>query len=393
MTFVYIALAVALAVLALPAAYLLLLTFAGLFVRRNTVQSGAAPETKFAILVPAHNEATLLPLLLESVRNNDYPAQLYEVFVVADNCTDATAEIGRSLGAVVYERSDAQLRGKPHALKWLIGRLADRSEEFDAYLFLDADSQVSSNFLAAMDRNLREGYQAVQSYYAVSNPAASPLSALRYIAFVLKHNVRPMGKRALGLSCGLFGTGMAFSREIIERYGWESFTLAEDIEHFMKLTNDGVAVRFAHEAVLWSDMPTSFEEARGQNLRWERGRLDMARRFSLPFLVQGLLKGDMRKVDAAIEQLIPPMSITYAAGALLLLLTLPTLQPWLIGLGVAVNAALLTHLVLGLITAGAPAAVYKAFAFAPVFIAWKLVIYVQAMAVKELPWVRTQRPE
>ncbi len=393
MTFVYIALAAALAVVALPAAYLLLLTFAGLFVRRKADESGTAHGTRFAILVPAHNEAKLLPLLLESLRNNDYPTELYGVFVVADNCTDATAEIGSSLGAVVYERNDTQLRGKPHALKWLIGQLAERSEEFDAYLFLDADSQVSSNFLSAMDRNLRDGYQAVQSYYAVSNPAASSLSALRYIAFVLKHNVRPMGKRALGLSCGLFGTGMAFSREIIERYGWESFTLAEDIEHFMKLTNDGVAVRFAHEAVLWSDMPTSFEEARGQNLRWERGRLDMARRFSLPFLVQGLLKGNMRKIDAAIEQLIPPMSITYAAGAVLLLLTLPTLQPWLIGLGIAVNAALLAHLVLGLITARAPVAVYRAFAFAPVFIAWKLLIYVQAMALKELPWVRTQRPQ
>ena len=393
MTFVYIALTAALSVLALPAAYLLLLTFAGLFVRRNADQSGTAPGTRFAILVPAHNEAKLLPLLLESLRNNDYPTELYEVFVVADNCTDSTAEIGRSLGAVVYERNDTQLRGKPHALKWLIGQLSERSEDFDAYLFLDADSQVSSKFLAAMDRNLRDGYEVVQSYYAVSNPAASSLSALRYIAFVLKHNVRPMGKRALGLSCGLFGTGMAFSREIIERYGWESFTLAEDIEHFMKLTNDGVEVRFAHEAVLWSDMPTSFEGARGQNLRWERGRLDMARRFSLPFLVQGLLKGNMRKVDAAIEQLIPPMSITYAAGAVLLLLTLPTLQPWLIGLGIAVNAALLTHLVLGLIIARAPVAVYRAFAFAPAFVAWKLLIYVQAMALKELPWVRTQRPQ
>ena len=100
-------------------------------------------------------------------------------------------------------------------------------------------------------------------------------------------------------------------------------------------------------------MPTSFEDARGQNLRWERGRLDMARRFSVGFLVEGLLKGNMRKVDAAIEQLIPPMSITYAAGAVLLLLTRPTLQPWLIGFGVAVNAALFVHLVLGLITAKA----------------------------------------
>ena len=103
MIFVYIALGAALSVVALPAAYLLLLTFAGLFVRRKVDLPDADPVTKFAILVPAHNEAALLPLLLESVHNNDYPKELYEVFVVADNCTDSTAEIGRGLGAVAEQ--------------------------------------------------------------------------------------------------------------------------------------------------------------------------------------------------------------------------------------------------------------------------------------------------
>lgn len=374
----------------LPCLYLLGLTLAGL-VRRRGHSPGVSPATRFAVLVPAHNEEVLLPRLLDNLKKVDYPAHLFDVYVVADNCTDSTADIARASGVQGLERHDSQRRGKGYALRWLLEQVQVLGREYDAYLVLDADSLVSSNFLSAMDARFQQGSLVVQGYYSVSNATQTSVSALRYIALVLMHYVRPMGRRALGLSCGLFGTGMAFRREVIGRFGWDAFTLAEDVEYYLKLTQAGIKVDFAPEAVLWAEMPTSLRDARSQNLRWERGRLMMAWRYGLPFLARGVLERNALKVDAAIEQLIPPLSITFFAGFLLLALSLASWQPWSIGLALAGNLALAGHLFLGLLSARVPLSAYRALALAPRFVAWKLLVYLQAMKPSDMRWTRTQR--
>src|SRR5581483_6767435 len=110
-------------ILALMVGYLLLLTGAAWFARRRTVGTEQRPDQRFAILVPAHNEERLLPSLLESLAALEYPASLFSVHVVADNCTERTAEYARQSGARVYERVDAERRGKGYALEWLIEQL------------------------------------------------------------------------------------------------------------------------------------------------------------------------------------------------------------------------------------------------------------------------------
>ncbi len=393
MTAFVILLAAATAAVLLPAVYLLCLTVAGLFYRSSGSHRAneAAPATRFAVLVPAHNEEAILPELMASMDRQDYPRGLFDVYVVADNCSDQTAEVARKHGAVAFERHDKTLRGKGYALQWLLGKIRGNSNEYDAYLLIDADSTISTNFLGVMDARLQGGSQVVQSYYTVSNPTQTSVSALRHIALVLMHHTRPLGRKVLGLSSGLFGTGMAFRREIINAYDWDSYTLAEDVEYYLKLTERGLRIDFAPEAVVASDMPTSFKEAKSQNLRWERGRLQMARKYGIPFFFSGLLKGNLLKLDAAIEQLIPPLSLTFAAGALLLILTLFMGRTWLIGMAGAANIALVGHLFLGLVSARAPWQVYRALLFAPKFILWKLWVYSLALVPGELQWTRTER--
>lgn len=375
--------------LLIAGSYLLLLTVAGLF-NRPAGETVLAPNTRFAVLVPAHNEELLLPDMLESLGNMDYPRGLFDVYVVADNCSDSTAAIARSHGTTVFERDDPVLKGKPYALRWLLEQIPD-SAGYDAYVFIDADTVVSPNLLAVVDDRLRSGSSVVQVHYAVSNPSRSSVAALRFIAFELMNYVRPLGKQALGLSCGLFGTGMGFKRAVLDTYGWDAFTLAEDAEYSLSLVERGVRVDFAPEATVRSQMPASLRDAKGQNLRWERGRLLMAWKHGFPFVLAGILERNPGKLAAGLDQLIPPLSVTFMIAAFVLIVSAFTGRTWLVGLSLAANVALLAHLFVGLICAKAPLRVYRAFAFAPWFMVWKALVYLQALKPGEMGWARTER--
>ena len=173
--------------------------------------------------------------LLASTRALEYPAGRYEVYVVADNCADRTAEVARAAGAVVEERFDQVSRGKGYALRWLLTRLRERGARYDAYVVIDADTIVAPDLLRRLDAHFEAGSQVVQVYYTVLNVGESPVAALRFAALAAVHYLRPLGRARLGLSCGLKGNGMAFLAPVLDRYGWEWFTLAEDVELHLAL--------------------------------------------------------------------------------------------------------------------------------------------------------------
>jgi cellulose synthase/poly-beta-1,6-N-acetylglucosamine synthase-like glycosyltransferase len=379
--------------LLVPALYLLCLTLAGLFYRPPR-SDGKTPSIRFAILIPAHDEERLLPQLLASLRRLAYPRDLYEIFVVADNCADGTARVAAEAGARVYERADRERIGKGYALEWLLERIAETGERFDAHLFLDADCVVSQDFLAVMDLRLRMGQRVVQAYYTVVNPMESWVSGLRFVALSLMHYARPRGRELLGASCGIFGTGMVFRRSVLEEMGgWSDYGLVEDVELYLRLTRMGVRVHFAPEAVVWAHMPPTLKQAWGQNLRWERGRLQVARKHGLPLLWDGLRSGVFIKVDAAIEQLVPPLSLLGMGSGLFLLAALLWGHVLPIALAVTTLAALAGHVLIGLAAAKPPLGVYRSLAFAPWFAVWKLLVYARALAPGRAQWTRTQRPQ
>lgn len=374
----------------LSGAYFLILTLASLRYRKPR-KGGRSPRTKFAVLVPAHNEEALLPRLLHSIARAEYPGQLLDVYVVADNCSDGTARVALEGGALPLERRDSQRRGKGYALQWLLQAVRGMGRSYDAFVFLDADCVVSAGFFAALDARFQAGSRAVQGYYTVAGPLTSPAVALRAMALALKHYVRPLGRQALGLSCGLFGTGMAFSRPVMEAHGWRAFSLAEDVEHFLRLTEDGIRVDFAPDAVVWGHMPGSLRDSRSQNLRWEKGRLQMARKHALPLLWQGLRRGDPRRVDAALEQTVPPLSLLLVLGVLAFLLAALSSAVWPLALAAAANATLWGHIVAGTAIAGAPPRMWACLAYAPWFVLWKLAIYAVALLPGRREWVKTER--
>jgi len=403
-------------VLAALVGYLLLLTAIAWRESRKSMSPAGEMRSRFAILIPAHNEERLLPDLLSNLAQLDYPHALYTIHVVADNCTDQTAVIGRQNGAVVHERFDASQPGKGYALQWLLQRLWAASEPHDAVVILDADTVVSANFLRAMSARLARGERVIQAYYAVRDPGRSWSVGLRYAALAVLHYLRPLGRTALGGSAGLKGNGMVFAADVMRQNEW-SASITEDIEFHMTLILNGERVAFAPEAVIEAEMPETLAGAASQNVRWERGRIQMMRLY-VPQLLraawQSVRQGRYGRaylfIDATMEHLIPPFSVMAALNGLFLgfsllsvllsgtltqnmggetAVTLAWANLWL-ALGLVVGQAV--YLLSGLRLVHAPKTVYLALINIPVFVAWKVWHYVRVLlGLDSQAWVRTAR--
>lgn len=373
--------------------YLLLLTVAALFAPRKTPLREGSASTRFVIMIPAHNEQRLLPQLLASLAQLDYPSDLYVVHVVADNCSDQTAALGRAGGAIVHERFNTELRGKGYALEWLLGQIWERGEPHDAVVILDADSVVSPNFLRVMDARISRGERVIQAYYAVRDPGHARSAGLRAVALTVLHYLRPQGRMLLGGSTGLKGNGMVFVSDILRKHRWTA-SLTEDIEYHMELIRAGECAMFAPDAIVWAEMPDSLKASQTQNERWERGRMEMIKTYVPRLLSEGGRQHNFLLIDAAIEQLIPPFSVVVglSGGALLLSLLLRMRLGLLLALWSI--AGQVAYIFTGLALSHAPRSVYRSLLFAPVFMVWKIVLYVRLLlGIKPKDWVRTARNE
>lgn len=392
-TAVTLLLAAPLLLVVLPVcAYLAVLTLAAPFGSGARVRPSRPSARRFVVLVPAHNEEGVIGRLLESLRALETPRDRYDVRVVADNCDDATAAEARAGGAIVHERHDSTRPGKGHALAWLIEQLHARGHRYDAYVVIDADSKVSPNFLTAMDAALSSGAAVVQAYYTILPVTGRRTEALREAALALVHFVRPSAKRALHLSAGLKGNGMAFDRAVVERFGWPTTGLAEDVEFHLALVYAGIPVAFAPDAVVYGEMPGTLSGSRSQHERWEAGRLATVRARALPLVRDGLRRRNPVMVDAGVEQLIPPLSVPIALALLVLVAGLVARSPVAWVMAGAMLTVFALHVVIGLVIARVPARAYVALAGVPVYMMWKVLLYSRALAGRyDRRWVRTER--
>lgn len=381
--------------------YLMLLTLCAWFAPRST-RLPANPKNRFAVLIPAHNEEKLLPDLLASLRKLGYPAEKYAVHVVADNCSDQTAQVAEDGGAIAHVRFNTVEIGKGYALQWLFEKLEDEGHDFDAAVILDADSIVSPNFLNVMDAKLQEGAEAIQAYYAVRDADRSWAVGLRSAALSVLHYLRPQGRTVLGLSVGLKGNGMVFSRELLARNQW-SASLTEDIEFHMSLVLTGAKVAFAPDATVWAEIPTTLADSNTQNARWEQGRLELAKAY-VPTLVKNSLfparkeKELSRTVlfDCAMEHLIPPFSVVLGVNLLVILVALARLfvtGQWSnLYIALAFFFMQVLYLFSGMILTKTPLSVYRAILFVPAFLCWKIWLYVKVLIKPDQgEWTRTKR--
>lgn len=380
---------------AAPAGYLAGLSLAAAG-RRADEPAPSDPVQRLAVLVPAHNEEILVGRCVDTLRAQDYPPTLVRVVVVADNCTDATAEVAKTHGAEVLERTDAVNRGKGHALNWAMERLAADDPGIDAFVVVDADSITEPGLLRALASAADAGARVVQADYGALVEGSDDRAQLRAAAFLLFHRVRFTGKARLGLPCSLVGNGMLFTRQVVEEHPWAAFSEVEDLEYSLQLRAAGVGPVFAPAGRLSAPVASSGVAAEVQRSRWEGGRLRLVRR-RLPGLVRSVVTGRPDLWDAAADLAVPPLGvlalgIAAGTGGVLVLRVagvVPTaaVAPWVVA-----SAALPTHVLVGLRAGDAPPEMRAALRSAPVLVAAEIRTRVRVLAVRGSgEWVRTPR--
>ena len=381
-------------VLALPAAaassYLLLFT---LLSRAPPGPLRSSRRVRFDVVVPAHDEAAGIAGAVAGLRKLDWPADGFRVLVVADNCSDSTAELARAAGAEVLERRDPARRGKGYALDFAF-QASQAHGWADAVVVVDADTEVSANLLEAFAARIDNGAKAVQAHYGVLNPQASWRTRLMTIAMASFHQVRSRARERLQLSCGLRGNGWCITRRLLHQVPYRAFSLAEDIEYGIELGLAGHRVHYADEAHVAGVMVSSEPAARAQRRRWEDGRFQLIRSRALPLLKAARDPDGNVCLDLALDLLVPPLSYVAMNVAALIalagiaLLWEPSAEMWL-WLGLACGMSLLLYVLRGWQLSGVGMRGLLDLARAPSFVLWKALLMLRAHDSAE--WVRTKR--
>lgn len=255
------------------------------------------PRNRFAIVVAAHNEKEVIGQLVENLQVLDYPRDLYDVYVIADNCNDNTAEIARQAGAIVHERENKELRGKGYALEWMFEKLYDAPQKYDAVVVFDADNLVHPAFLREMNNRLCKGERIIQGYLDAKNPNDTWVAGTFAIAFWVVNHIWHLAKYNIGLTSVLGGTGMCISMSVLKQFGWGATSLTEDMEFTMKALVKGIPTTWAHEAIVYDEKPLTFKQSWNQRRRWAQGHFDVAGRYIPQLIRQGFRNKDFRMLD------------------------------------------------------------------------------------------------
>lgn len=295
--------------------YLLALTLVARMPVRRVPQPAFRTRRRFVIVVPAHNEAAGLPRTLEALGQLHGHPDYRRVLVVADNCTDNTAAVARQHGAEVLVRTNAAKRGKGHALDFAFRQLlAEGSNDWHAAVVVDADSVVSPNLLEAFAARFDRGARAVQATY-LSVPQRGALAVITQVALTAMHVVRSTARARLGLSAGLKGNGMAFTRALLAATRHAAYSRTEDLEFGVQLALSGVRVDYAGDATVWGDMPSSELVATRQRERWIGGRVEIAQTYLRRLTRKALRLRSLMLADVAIDLVVPPVSVLAVSTA------------------------------------------------------------------------------
>ena len=246
-------------------------------------------DHKFMAVIPAHNEETVVGNLVESLKAQNYPKDKYDIYVIADNCTDDTAKVAKEAGAIVLKRFDDLHKTKGFALDWFLKQKIEEDADYDAFCVFDADNIVDKDFLKNMNKKLCQGEEVVQGYRDIKNPNDSWISSGYAIFYWMMHRFYHLARYNLGLSALLNGTGFMVKFDLVKPNGWKTITLTEDIEYSLMNIIDGRKVSWSTDAIVYDEQPITFKQSWVQRSRWTVGHLQCMKHYTKD-LAQGVVK-------------------------------------------------------------------------------------------------------
>lgn len=348
---------------------------------------------KIAVVVPAHNEAAHITKMLRALQAHLRPEN--RVLVVADNCTDDTFEVARSLGVEALRRNDPSKRGKGYALDFAIKHLAANPP--DVVVVMDADCYASPGSIAQLASWAWAYDRPVQAQYEMLLPPGSdsPALAIADFSYRVKAIIRLLGLQRLGWPCGLMGTGMALPWSVISRARLANAEIVEDLLMSLELARDGKAPLYCYDAKITSTFPSSVEGQKSQRERWETGHLNMILRVLPKMVFASLTTGNWRLLALAADTAIPPLAllallIAFHLGASVLFAVV-TGSGLPVALGIVNAFVFFAAIVIAWRAAFPGKGMATLFLRVPSYVFGKLGIYLKVLLRRRIEWVRTQR--
>ncbi|MEC4806697.1 MAG: glycosyltransferase family 2 protein [Jaaginema sp. PMC 1079.18] len=347
---------------------------------------------QFNVLMPAHDEAAVidqtLDFLLPQLASPD------QLIVIADNCSDNTAEIARNRGATVLERENTTQRGKGYALDYGLSHLETNPPEI--VVLVDADCRCLPGSIAKIASQAAAQNRPVQALYLMEQPPnPQPKDSVSALAFLVKNLVRPRGLSQLGLPCLLTGTGMAFPWEIIRQAPLASGNIVEDMQLGLDLAIAGYPPQFCQTAKVTGILPPQGEAAKSQRTRWEHGHLQtlltQVPRLTIAAIQQ--LRFDL--LALALDLVVPPLSLLVMAwGAGLIIAAVGAFlgASWLpFGVLAIAGIFIFFSIVSAWAKFGQEEIPGKSLLAVPFYVLWKIPLYFAFLVKRQSQWVRTER--
>ena len=355
------------------------------------LQSGV--RGRIAILMPAHNEASMLPAALRAVAPQLHANDT--LLVVADNCTDETARVAAAEGADTIERHDSALRGKGYALDFGIRHLSANPP--DLVIIIDADCHATPGSIDTLARVCGERARPIQGLYLMhAGAGATPLRRIAEFAWIVKNRVRPLGLKRLGLPCQLMGTGMAFPWHCIANAALASGHIVEDLKLGIDLAASGHAPWFCADALVTSLFPATDEAAQNQRARWEHGYLSVV--LQAPGLLwRALATRNLDLFIMALDLCVPPLALLMLQVATLWLACLSLYAMSARAVPLYLSSAALAMYALAVLLSwafyGRHIVPLRNLALAALYALRKIPLYARFLVARQINWVRAKRDD
>jgi len=364
-------------------------------IKNRSINETATKYNRFAILIAARDEENVIASLIESLYQQNYPKELIDVIVVADNCIDATAEIAAAAGAIVYQRFNKVEIGKGYAIKFTLDKIEEERDVYDAFCIVDADNIVDNEFVSEMNKSLCRGACVAQGYRDIKNPTDNWVSGSHALFFWMENRFYNFARNNLGLSATINGTAIMISDEYIKEFGYNMRTMTEDIELTFQCIMNGKKVDWVPTAKVYDEQPLLMSQSMIQRTRWIGGFFQCFSAYFTIYVKSFIKKPDWIKLDIFMFVMSLPVMIIGAFATILYaaLGVLRVLDPATVLFNMVILAvgSLLAFWLIGIITVllENPKKALKmksALLLYPIFnLSW-LVIYVKCFFNRKIEW-------